>query len=114
MLMLLLLLLLLLLGDSVVVSRQIAVVGFGQLNPSQLVQKGGILNKKKRWLDLAISLVLTETVCCSPLMLQDSMSPARYAGVGFGQLHKRRNFKDANPLMSSLLVIFVWGGVAIL
>jgi hypothetical protein len=45
--MLLLLLLLLLLGDSVVVSRQIAGVGFGQLNPSQLVQKGGILNKKK-------------------------------------------------------------------
>jgi hypothetical protein len=24
------------------------------------------------------------------------------------------NFKDTNPLMSSLLVIFVWGGVAIL
>jgi hypothetical protein len=44
---LLLLLLLLLVGDPVVVSRQIAGVGFGQLNPSQLVQKGGILNKKK-------------------------------------------------------------------
>jgi hypothetical protein len=43
-----LLLLLLLLGDPVVVSRQIAVVGFGQLNPSQLVQKGGVLNKKKK------------------------------------------------------------------
>ncbi len=26
----------------------------------------------------------------------------------------RRNFKDTNPLMSSLLVIFVWGGEAIL
>ena len=24
--------------------------------------------------------------------------------------HGRRNFKDTNPLMSSLLVIFVWGG----
>jgi hypothetical protein len=32
--------------------------------------------------------------------------------VGIG--HKRRNSKDTNPLMSSLLVIFVWGGVAIL
>ncbi len=28
--------------------------------------------------------------------------------------HGRRNFKDTNPLMSSLLVIFVWGGEAIL
>jgi hypothetical protein len=28
--------------------------------------------------------------------------------------HGRRNFKDTNPLMSSLLVIFVLGGVAIL
>jgi hypothetical protein len=28
--------------------------------------------------------------------------------------HKRRNFTDTNPLMSSLLVIFVWGFVAIL
>ncbi len=26
--------------------------------------------------------------------------------------HGRRNFKDTNPLMSSLLVIFVWGGEA--
>jgi hypothetical protein len=24
--------------------------------------------------------------------------------------HGRRNYKDNNPLMSSLLVIFVWGG----
>jgi hypothetical protein len=30
------------------------------------------------------------------------------------QDHGRRNFKDTNPLMSSLLVIFVWGGEAIL
>ncbi len=28
--------------------------------------------------------------------------------------HGRRNFKDTSPLMSSLLVIFVWGGEAIL
>ncbi len=28
--------------------------------------------------------------------------------------HGRRNFKDTNPLMSSLLVIFVWGVEAIL
>jgi hypothetical protein len=28
--------------------------------------------------------------------------------------HGRRNFKDTNPLMSSLLVIFVWGGETIL
>ena len=28
--------------------------------------------------------------------------------------HGRRSFKDPNPSMSSLLVIFVWGGVAIL
>jgi hypothetical protein len=28
--------------------------------------------------------------------------------------HGRRNFKDTNPLMSSSLVIFVWGGVEIL
>jgi hypothetical protein len=28
--------------------------------------------------------------------------------------HKRMNFKDTNPLMSSLLVTFVWGGDAIL
>jgi hypothetical protein len=29
-------------------------------------------------------------------------------------LHGRRNSKDTNPLMSSLLVIFVWGSEAIL
>ncbi len=29
-------------------------------------------------------------------------------------IHGRRNFKDTNPLMSSLLVIFVRGGEAIL
>jgi hypothetical protein len=28
--------------------------------------------------------------------------------------HGRRNFKNTNPQMSSLLVIFVWGGVATL
>ncbi len=28
--------------------------------------------------------------------------------------HGRRNFKEPNPLMSSLLVIFVWGGEAVL
>ncbi len=28
--------------------------------------------------------------------------------------HVRRNFKDTNPLMSSLLVVFVWGGETIL
>jgi hypothetical protein len=30
------------------------------------------------------------------------------------ELHGRRNFKDTNPLISSLVVIFVWGGEAIL
>jgi hypothetical protein len=30
------------------------------------------------------------------------------------QNHGCGNFKDTNPLMSSLLVIFVWGGEAIL
>ncbi len=30
-----------------------------------------------------------------------------------GNKHGRRNFKDTNPLMSSLLVIFVWGGETI-
>jgi NAD/NADP transhydrogenase beta subunit len=37
-------------------------------------------------------------------------------GLGCTQIlpHKRRNFKDTNPLMSSLPVIFVWGDVAIL
>jgi hypothetical protein len=35
--------------------------------------------------------------------------------VSFPFSHKRRNFKDTNPLMSSLLVIwFGGGGVAIL
>jgi hypothetical protein len=29
-------------------------------------------------------------------------------------IHERRNFKDASPEMSSLLVIFVWVGVEIL
>jgi hypothetical protein len=29
-------------------------------------------------------------------------------------VHGRKNFKDTNPLMSSLLVIFAWGGEAIL
>ncbi len=29
-------------------------------------------------------------------------------------IHGRSNFTDTNPLMSSLLVIFVWGGEAIL
>jgi hypothetical protein len=32
----------------------------------------------------------------------------------FRVYHGRRNFKDTNPLMSSLLVIIVWGGEAIL
>jgi hypothetical protein len=31
-----------------------------------------------------------------------------------GCYHRQRNFKDTNPLMLSLLVIFVWGGEAIL
>jgi hypothetical protein len=30
------------------------------------------------------------------------------------KMHGRRSFKDTNPLMPSLLVIFVWGGEAIL
>jgi hypothetical protein len=34
-------------------------------------------------------------------------------GGGEGGRHGRMNFKDTNPLMSSLLVIFVWGGEAI-
>jgi hypothetical protein len=33
--------------------------------------------------------------------------------IPVSQAHGRRNFKDTNPLMSSLLVIFVWGGEAI-
>jgi hypothetical protein len=31
-----------------------------------------------------------------------------------GVYHGQRNFKDTNPLMLSLLVVFVWGGEAIL
>jgi hypothetical protein len=38
----------------------------------------------------------------------------RVEGLANTTNHGRRNFKDTNPLMSSLLVIFVRGGEAIL
>ncbi len=37
--------------------------------------------------------------------------PVWYPGVPSG--HGQRNFKDTNSLMSSLLLIFVWGAEAI-
>jgi hypothetical protein len=50
-------------------------------------------------------------------LLQPSLSHSLLQPLGLlllVQEHGRGNFKDPNPLMSSLLVIFVWGGEAIL
>jgi hypothetical protein len=45
---------------------------------------------------------------------KDNLQLSAQGNVSISPRHGRRNFKDANPLMSSLLVIFVWVFVAIL
>jgi hypothetical protein len=45
---------------------------------------------------------------------ENNLQLSAQGNVSIGPRHGRRNFTDTNPLMSSLLVIFVWGGVAIL
>ncbi len=75
----------------------------------------------------AQKLLVMTYVTCSTCFLFYGGSTAQVRGNGFGMAHTpvlpfsflrathgRRNFKDTNPLISSLLVIFVWGGEAIL
>jgi hypothetical protein len=48
------------------------------------------------------------------ILLLGQLASVRTFNSQWGEKHGRRNFNDTNPLMSSLLVIFVWGSKAIL